>query len=218
MDLDKIAKYRKDLENEAKRKQQLDSMKEVASSVKESKNATQETLKEVTKDIAKSTDIQEVIHQLKETQLASYLSGSQKQSVILADSTDLGAAVAGLGVKLDELNKSLLGERTDKQLATKIEGLKSELSAIATALSNDTDSELIDAINSLRPLLENINVSPIVNVPQPKVTVEGTKVDMSPLSKDIKEMTKAVKSMKQPTLDVSELLDATNKVDRKSVV
>lgn len=209
MDQEKIDKFRKEQQEAKLRKENMDALNNVSNSVKTSSEATKQQLETVTRDIAKSSDIEEVIKQLKETQLASYLSGAQKQSVILADSTDLGEAVAGLGTKLDALTKSLAEEKSDAKL---IATVKEELSKVVSALNEDTDGELVSAIDGLRPLLENINVSPVVNVPESVVNVDIPKIDFKPLSSDIKEVTKAVKAIKQPTLDTSALLAATKKV------
>src|ERR1700751_355345 len=59
-----------------------------------------------TKNLAKSSDIDSVIRQLKEVQLASLL-GANKPSVVLTDQTDLGDRMTALGDKITETIKQL---------------------------------------------------------------------------------------------------------------
>lgn len=168
----------------------------------------------MTKDIAKSSDIDEVIKQLKETQLASYLSAGQKSQIIMADSTDLGEAVSALGAKLDSLIKSTGDEKSDKEL---ISTVKSELAKVVDALNQDDSGEedqVVNAINDLKSAFSSIKVNPVVNVPQAKVTVDGAKVDLSPLSKKLDAVVKAVSNIKIPQTDQTEVLMSLDRVSQ----
>lgn len=78
MDQDKIDQYRKAQLEDKKRKEEMDALKSVSTSVNNSANETKKQLEIVTKDIAKTSDIDQVIKELKEAQLASYLSAGQK--------------------------------------------------------------------------------------------------------------------------------------------
>jgi hypothetical protein len=209
MDLDKINKFRQQQADEKKRIEDMDAIKNVSNSVNKSTENTASTLKSVTKDIAKSSDIDEVIKQLKESQLASYLSAGQKSQIIMADSTDLGEAVLSLGDKLDALAESLKEEKTDAQL---IDTVRSELAKVVEALNKDTDTEIINAIQDLKSSFSGIEVNPVVNVPEPVINVDIPKIDFSKLSTDIKAVTAAVKAIKQPNFNIENLLTATNKV------
>lgn len=210
MDQDKINEYRKKQEEAKRRKEEMDALKDVSSSVNKSASETKTQLEAVTKNIAKSSDIDEVIRQLKEAQLASYLGGGQKSQIIMADSTDLGEAVSKLGTKLDALISSNENEKSDKEL---ISTVKSELSKVVDALNQDSDSEVISAINELKSAL-SIEVNPVVNVPEPVINLDVPKVDLSPLSKDIKAVTSAVKAIQPAQLDLSALIEATDRVSQ----
>lgn len=209
MDQEKIDKIRKQQEEARLRKEQMDALKNVSQSVNNSANVTKKQLETVTKDIAKSSDIDEVIRQLKENQLASYLSAGQKSQIIMADSTDLGEAVLSLGAKLDALAESLKKEKTDAKL---IETVKEELAKVVTALNQDSDAEVINAINDLKSTFSGIEVNPVVNVPEPVINIDIPKNDYSSLSKDIKAVTAAVKGIKQAQFDASALIESNDKV------
>lgn len=210
MDQEKIDNYRKQQEEAKRRKEEMDALTKVSSSVDKSSETTASTLKNVTKDIAKSSDIDKMIRELKESQLASYLSAGQKSQIIMADSTDLGEAVLSLGKKLDDLISSNENEKSDKEL---ISTVKSELSKVVDALNQDSDGEVINAINELKSAL-NVEVNPVVNVPEPVINLDIPKMDLSPLSKDIKAVTSAVKAIKPAQLDLSALIEATDRVSK----
>lgn len=210
MDQEKIDNYRKQQEEAKRRKEEMDALNNVSSTVNKSSETTASTLKDVTKDIAKSSDIDKMIRELKEAQLASYLSAGQKSQIIMADSTDLGEAVTSLGSKLDVLVESMESEKSDTQL---ISTVKEELGKVVNALNQDTDSEVISAINDLKSAL-SIEVNPVVNVPEPVINLDVPKMDLSPLSKDIKAVTTAVKAIKPAQLDLSALIEATNQVSQ----
>jgi uncharacterized phage infection (PIP) family protein YhgE len=182
MDQEKIDKFRKEQQEAKLRKENMDALNNVSNSVKTSSEATKQQLETVTRDIAKSSDIEEVIKQLKETQLASYLGGlNQKSSIILADSTDLGEAVSGLGSKLDKLVECIESDDMDEKLITTIQ---TEISNLSQALNKEADPALAEAINGLYPLLQNLK-SPEIVVPAPKVTVQAPAVDLSELNKTL---------------------------------
>lgn len=178
MDQDKIDQYRKAQLEDKKRKEEMDALKSVSTSVNNSANETKKQLEIVTKDIAKTSDIDQVIKELKEAQLASYLSAGQKSQIIMADSTDLGEAVSKLGTKLDALAESLGKEKTDTKLITAV---KEELAKVVTALNQDNDTELVTAIQDLKSSFTGIEVNPVVNVPEPVINVDIPKIDFSPL-------------------------------------
>lgn len=210
IDQEKIDKFRQQQLEDKKRKEEMDALKGVSTSVENSAKETKRQLETVTKDIAKSSDIQAVIKELKETQLASYLGGMQKQSVILADSTDLGKAVDGLGAKLDALATSLQSEKSDTQLITTV---KEELGKVVTALNQDTDSAVITAINDLKSAL-NIEVNPVVNVPEPVINLDVPKVDLKPLSAKLDAVVKAVGNIKMPVADQSSIIEGLDRVSK----
>lgn len=209
MDFEKIDKFRQQQADDKNRTEEMDAIKNVSNSVDKSTATTTATLKNVTKDIAKSSDIDKVIRELKETQLANYLSAGQKSQIILADSTDLGQAVSALGNKLDALIESNGTEKSDKEL---IATVKSELAKVVEAFNKDTDQEVISAIRELKAELGNIEVNPVVNIPEPVINVDIPKTDFSKLSTDIKAVTTAVKAIKPAQLDLSPLIESTNKV------
>lgn len=212
MDQDKIDQYRKAQEEERLRLAQEAQAKNSTEQITRAIETSNTAIADAMGDLAKGEDIDEVIKELKQAQLASYLSSANKKSdIILADSTSLGEAVAGLGEKLDALAKNLQSEKADKEL---IKTVKEEMAKVVTALNRDTDSEMIDAINGLRPLLEGLEINPVINVPEPVINLDIPKLDLKPLSTDIKSVTAAVKAIKYPTIDMSAVIEATNKVSK----
>jgi len=163
---------------------------------------------QVTNDIATSKDIDSVIKQLKEVQVAALL-GSNKSSVVLADSTDLGEAVAGLGSKLDALAKSLEAEKSDKEL---IKTVKEELTKVANILRADDDFDVVTALVDVRNAIESLDVQPVVNVPKVTIPKTDVKVDLSAVAKEVASLKTAFSKLKLPVTDLSSVNEGLDNV------
>ena len=180
MDLEKIQAFNEEqkrkaelAQEQADRQAQTDS---VVGAVNSSTSKTQPV--EITNDIATSEDIDSLLKQLKEVQLASLL-GNNRSSVVLADSTDLGEAVSALGDKLDALVK-LESDSSDQEL---IKTIKDELGKVVKTLQADTDSDVVAAVNDLKTAIEGLDVQPVVNVPKVTIPKTDVTVDLSPVAK-----------------------------------
>lgn len=212
MDQERINQYREEQAKQRKEQELLDAIKQsgdkVAGAVQQTNKSTQKV--QVQNDLATRQDVDSLIKQLKEVQLATLMSGN-KSSVILADSTDLGEAVRSLGEKLDNLAKASENEKSDTQLA-KI--FKSEIEKVANILKSDTDTDVIEAINSLNQAISSITVTPVVNVPETNVTVDAPKVDLKPLSAKLDAVVKAVGKIEIPQVDQTDVLMGLDKVSQ----
>ncbi len=130
--------------------------------------------------IATSDNIDDVLKQLKELQLASLLGGGNKSTVILTDQTDLGDKIA-------EALSSLDTSKADADQLGAIKELSSLLKSTQKAQVNG-NSAIREALTLIEKAVKSIEVAPVVNVPEPKVTVKQTKVDFTPLQDTIREV------------------------------
>jgi hypothetical protein len=163
----------------------------------ESITAVTDSGKEVvgaTTNLAKSKDIDGLIQEVKELQLASLL-GASKPSVILTDQTDLGDKMGELADKVSATIKELDSSETDRQQLAELKSLYIGLTQLRTAFT-DGNGNLNKAIKVLITAVQGINVSPVVNVPTPRVTVESAKVDLTPLQDTIKQYFRAPETEK----------------------
>lgn len=128
-------------------------------------------------DLAKSSDIDAMIKQLKEVQLAQLMGGTQKQSIIMADSTDLGDRMGEVAALL----KQLVDSNDDVETVTAVKEVVARLNVLnssVSALSDDT--MLAHAMESLEAAINGINVQPVVNVAPAEVTMPT--LDLTPIS------------------------------------
>lgn len=135
--------------------------------------------------LAKTTDIDSLIEQVKEVQLASLL-GASKPSVILTDQTDLGDKMAELGDKLNETVKQLDSRKVNEQQLTALKSLQSTLDTYRNGISADIQTSH-EAFAKVLTALSAIDRAPVFNVPEPKVMIQEREVDLSPLQDTIKE-------------------------------
>ncbi len=142
-----------------------------------------------TSKLAKSQDIDSLIAQVKEVQLAAML-GASKPSIVLTDQTDLGDKMAALGSQLAEAVKSIDTTKLSGEQLTKLTDLKTGLDKLSSTFTSGVTTaskqhkELLSAIKALK-------LDTVVNVPEPKVTVKESKVDFKPLQDTIREYFKA---------------------------
>lgn len=180
MNVDEIAQKRAEMKQ---KRATEDAHKENISAVTDSgKNVVK-----ATSALAKSEDIDSIIKQLKEIQLTTLLNARsnipEKPSVILTDQTDLGDKISELTQKLTETIKGLDISRANTEQLQAIKELQTVFVQYKSAINTDSakaQKELIQAVNSIK-------VSPVVQIPAPKVTVQPASVDLSPLQDTIKE-------------------------------
>lgn len=136
--------------------------------------------------IATSRNIDDVIKELREVQLASLLGGN-KPTVILTDQTDLGDKIRELSDKFAEAIRGIDSSAIDAKQVNKLIEVVSTLDALNGMIANNLKyadkqrGEILAAIKALK-------LSTVVNVPEPKVTFKESKVDFSPLQDTIREV------------------------------
>lgn len=138
---------------------------------------------DATKGLAKGADIDKLIAQVKEVQLASLL-GASKPSIVLTDQTDLGDKMEALGERVADAIKGL--EKTDVD-SKKLDALKqvaNSLDAFSKVIQKD-GSDQLKASREVLAAIKKLDMSPVVNVPETNVTVQAPSVDMKPLQASI---------------------------------
>lgn len=214
--LDEVRRKR---DNESKRQDEKKSREELIKATKESstsvvaevarqsaRNRTRtQSVKVTNENLAKSEDIDKVIQELKETQLAALLGGQNKPSVILADSTDLGDTVANLG---DKIITAIDAIKTDQSLIKVITGLASEFKAVCKAYESATKAQakvIKEAVTNLEKELGSKEFSPEIKVETPPVRIQP--IDNSELTQAIARVESAIKANKvdMPKIDFSKL-------------
>lgn len=146
-----------------------------------------------TDKLAKSDDIDSVIKQLKELQLTQLLEAQSakipkpdKPTIILTDQTDLGDRLTKLVDDITAAVTKLDSSGIDKDQLTALKDLQSSLTTYSNNISSSSKSSQ-KATEELLKAVKSIKVSPIVNLPEPKVTVQQQKVDLRPLQDTIQE-------------------------------
>lgn len=146
-----------------------------------------------TDKLAKSEDIDSVIKQLKELQLSQLLEAQaakipkpDKPTIILTDQTDLGDRLSKLA---DDIASSVDKLDTTKVNADQLQSLKELKDALNSYTDGLTGSNTANqkAASDLLKAVKAIRVSPVVNVPEAKITVQAPKVDLQPLQDTLKE-------------------------------
>lgn len=110
----------------------------------------------------------------------------------------LQAIIDAIGSKVNPQDVRILGSSIDK--------LNSALDKMGNLeLDVKTDQELKSSLSGVSQAIKSIDVRPVVNVPQPKVTVEQNEVNLTPVISQLDKLTSAVKSNKSAPTDNSAL-------------
>lgn len=149
---------------------------------------------------AKTEDIQHIIQELRQIQLDTLMSAQQqahsvsKPTVILTDQTDLGDKLIAIGDKISETITKLDSGNNDLEEINQLKQLNKvfqdyiKAEKVQSISSDKANKALVTAIKSL-------DMSPVVNVPEPHVAVTTQHIDLQPLQDTIKEY------FKQPDTD-----------------
>lgn len=133
--------------------------------------------------LAKTEDIDTLIRQVKEVQLAALI-GSSKPQVILTDQTDLGERFTKLGDLIAQTIKGLDSTESDDRELRVLKELQVQLkSSVASIDKGNKASE--GAFLRIQKAIENIQVAPVVNVPAPNVKVDVPKLDLSSITETL---------------------------------
>ena len=159
----------------------------------------------VTNDIATKGDINNVINQLKENQLATLL-GNQQPSIMLASGVKTEDIITPLNEKLsaalDVITKSNSNEKLAKQLDASFKSFTNELTSFMAAhqdMMTAIPQEIQDAVSGL-------DVKPVVNVPKAEVKVSQNNIDITPVIDKLDLLEKAIGKIKLPQVDNTDLL------------
>lgn len=178
------------LETIKKRRLESQLRQESAGIHKESIDATLSSSKNIvdaTKDLAKKDDIDKMISQLKEMQLAQLMATANGQNQKTMNITDSAAYVGDAIDKLGETILSKLSDDTnDKATKDQLSKLVTAISQLNTARSSDV-TLLQSSLKQLHQAIADMEVNPMVNIDPPQVTVNAPEVDFKPLQDTIKQ-------------------------------
>jgi hypothetical protein len=189
----------------------VDTLKQDSKTIKKVKIAD-------TGDLASKQDIDAVIKQLKENQLAQ-LMGNQKSSgkpaVVLANGTDVEDIMAPLASKIDEALKTLANNNKDEKVAKALDkSFKDFARAMSLHMVNTKDAT-IKSSQDIQDAITSLDLRPVVNVPTPKVTVNPTnEVNLDPLLSKLDAVNKSIANIPTPSLDTTEMTQAVDSVRR----
>ena len=224
--LDKLKKKRAVEAAEKRRQQELEQsnstvkggsdavVAEVARQSAKNRTTTQ-SVKVENQDLAKKQDIDAVIQQLKEVQLAALLGNKEtKPSIILADSTDLGDQIAVLGQNILAVIESVRTDNSHAEAMSKIASQYSDLFNSFKSVAESQAASVKEGLSKLERTLDSKDFKPSVTVAAP--VVNTPEIDLSPLNEAIKSLEKTVKDNKVviPKSDFSELVSAMKDVNK----
>lgn len=195
----------------AQKRAEFQQKQSVQNTHQESLDAVTDSGREVvqaTGKLAKTADIDKLIEQVKEVQLASMLSNN-KPNVILTDQTDLGEKIGELTTKLVDAVKTLDSNEVDGKQVNELVRAVSRLDALNGLIANNfkyADKQRKDMISAIKAL----KLSHVVNVPAPKVTVEAPKLDLSPITNAIERIYKQPEENNTVYLDCYRAQDINN--------
>lgn len=130
-------------------------------------------------------DLGSMLAELKKMQLASLMGSQGKSTVILTDQTDLGDKLKAMVDSFTAAVTKLDSSDMDKQELSSLKALQTGLQELKQAVINskDDNSDIVAAIKALK-----LDVAaPVVNVPQAKVTVQSSPVDLKPLQATLEQ-------------------------------
>lgn len=163
----------------------------------ESVDAVKTNGKEVvasTNPLAKSTDIDSLIQQVKEVQLAALLGNEQKPQTIIINQNDLIKKMDDVSDQLQTSIQSLNNSKHDAQEITELKSLYLALTQLKTAITSsngDLKEVVTKLITELTQTVHALEIKPVVNVPVPQVTVDIPEVDLKPLQDTLEGYFKA---------------------------
>lgn len=147
---------------------------------------------DATNKLATTQDVDGIIRQLKEIQLDQLIATQtatkkpEPNTVIIKDQIDIGDKITELADKVTEAVKGLDSSESNQEQLSTLKDLKSSLDTYSKSLTS-SDATHKKASADLLKAIKAIKVAPVVNVPEPKVTVQPQDIDFGPLQETIKE-------------------------------
>jgi hypothetical protein len=155
----------------------------------------------------KKEDIDSLIKELKEVQLASLMASKSKSTIILADSTDLGDKVADLGEKIINVLNAFKNDTTATDKLVKISEDFKKLNIFVTKSAGDQAVKVEKALNQIAGAIKSVKMP---DIPAPVVKVEERELDFTPLHNAMREMMATREGDKGMSLDNYRAQDINN--------
>lgn len=131
------------------------------------------------------SELGQMLAELKKMQMASLMGSQGKSTVILTDQTDLGDKLKEMVDSFSATVARLDSSDMDKQELTSLKALQTGLQDLKQAVIN-AKGDNSDVVAAIRALKLDV-AAPVVNVPQPKVTVQSAPVDLKPLQATLEQ-------------------------------
>jgi hypothetical protein len=130
-----------------------------------------------------------------------------QQSQQKLDDSRVERIIDAIGSKVSTDDVRILGSSVEKlnEALKKLDGLDIKLIS---------DNELRSTLADLGKAVSAIQVKPVVNVPEPKVTIQEKEVDLSPIIDQLKTLEKAFKAVDSPTTDTTKLESLIKKTNK----
>lgn len=212
--LDSVNDKRKKLEEQRQKeflhKQALAQSKQNTKQILDTLKSDSETTKkvEIVNELASKDDIEDVIEQLKEVQLAALLS-NKRPELILANGVNVEDILSPLNDKISAALDTLANSNSNEKLAKQLDKSFSDFSEAMSAFLVQNQEALTDTQRGIEESISKIDVKPVVNVPRAQVSVSAPEVDLSPLEAKLDALRVSIESIPSPVLDTSELMMAT---------
>ena len=215
--LDSVNDKRKKLEEQRQKeflhKQALAQSKQNTKQILDTLKSDSETTKkvEIVNELASKDDIEDVIEQLKEVQLAALLS-NKRPELILANGVNVEDILSPLNDKISAALDTLANSNSNEKLAKQLDKSFSDFSEAMSAFLVQNQEALTETQRGIEDSINRIDVKPVVNVPKAQVSVSAPKVDLSPLEAKLDALRTAIESIPTPSLDTTDLMVATDSV------
>lgn len=212
--LDSVNDKRKKLEEQRQKeflhKQALAQSKQNTKQILDTLKSDSETTKkvEIVNELASKDDIEDVIEQLKEVQLAALLS-NKRPELILANGVNVEDILSPLNDKISAALDTLANSNSNEKLAKQLDKSFSDFSEAMSAFLVQNQEALTDTQRGIEESISKIDVKPVVNVPRAQVSVSAPSVNLSPLEAKLDALRVSIESIPSPVFDTSELMMAT---------
>lgn len=218
-ELDKREADKKSTSQTVDNSQQLDKAKrEVVAAVIATTKANMQhrenttTKVDVQNPMADSNDINRAVEAINNVAVLMLSQGQQKPSVNMIDGTDLGDRFNELGKTLTDL---LTEVRNDTKQDDNMQVVTKQLDMFLKQLKSlqvAPDPDIKKSLANVEKAISSLDMKPTVNVPAPKVTVQGTEVDLSPLVGLLKKISVTLDTIPKEPDDDSALIAGLSSV------
>lgn len=185
--LDKLKKKRQEQaekkEKEQSNKESLDAVNSVGNEVtrQAAKSRTTTQPVEIKNDnLAKSNDVQEVVDSINRMNVTTFMASKDNWTTIVEEMAEAAERIKSV---VDGLN----GGKIEKSFADAVKNLQDVVKQVK-GIKIESDTELKSGITSLIRALEELNTTPIVNVPAPIVNVDAPTVNLTPIKNLLQQL------------------------------